>query len=37
MSIQTDDSKNTDRERQLISQDVNRTMNEIASKIQKVN
>jgi hypothetical protein len=37
MSIQTDDTKNSDHEKQLLNQDVNRTMNEIAAKIQKVN
>ena len=36
MSIQTDDAKNTDHEKQLLNQEVNKTMNEIAAKIQKV-
>jgi hypothetical protein len=36
MSIETDDSKNSDNEKQLINQEVNQTMNEIAAKIQKV-
>ena len=36
MSIETDDSKNTDHEKQLINHETNKTMNEIAAKIQKV-